>query len=232
MVAVALAVAALWWPSTAGAMPTPLPAKVTALGMTVMAKLSTYCVDDVDGSRGICVDYSLAEPGPRHRLRIAPGVSMSFEFGDRLRLRDEVVSASGSLLRFEDGGRPEEVGRLQIDASGERWTSEAPKQLHRANALHVFTRLEGGGDISHVVGLKSSRRQPLRCPGRAGVPVRAAEIRGLDIDEATAFAKRRGCLLRVVRIDGVAQAVTADLSLDRVNVSIRDGLVVGVAGIY
>ena len=45
-------------------------------------------------------------------------------------------------------------------------------------------------------------------------------------------AEQRGCRLRVVRIDGVPQAVTEDLSYSRVNVIVRKGLVVGIDGIY
>ena len=230
--AAALTVATLGWPAPSGAMPTPVPAKVTARGLTVVAKLGSYCVSNPEEGVTQCVDAFPGEPGPRHRLPLAPGTPITFQFGDRPQLRDEVISAKGTLLRFDDDGRAEPVGRLEIVGSGERWAAKAPKKLHRANALSLFTRLEGGGDVSQVVGLKSSRRQPLRCPGEVGVAVRAAEIRGLDIDEATALAKRRGCALRVVRIDGVAQAVTDDLSLDRVNVIVRASSVVGVDGIY
>ena len=217
--------------AAADAFPSPLPARVTAEGLTVASAVGSYCVTAEQGDAGLCADKILARPGRRHRLSVAPRTVVSFVFRDQPKLRDDVRAASGALLRFDEGERVEGVGRVELRRSGDSWRATMPKQLHRANALIVQTGLEGGGDISHLVSLKSSRRQPLRCPGVFGVPVRAGEIRGMTVPDAAAFAERRGCTLRVVRIDGVDQVITEDFSLDRVNVIVRDDRVAGVDGI-
>ena len=218
--------------AAADAFPGPLPARVTAKGHTVRSAIGSYCVTAENGNSGICVDKILTRPGRRHRLSVAPRTAVTVEFRDQPKLRDDVRAASGTLLRFEDGERVEGVGSVDFEQSGDSWRATLPKQLHRANALIVYTGLEGGGDISHLVSLKSSRRQPLRCPGVFGVPVRAGEIRGMTVPDAAAFVEQRGCTLRVVRIDGVDQVITEDFSLSRVNVIVRDALVIGIDGFY
>lgn len=217
-------------PALASAMPSPLPAKVTAQGDTVGSVIGSYCVNG-EGV-GVCVDSLPAEPGRSHRLTVAPRTGLRIEFRDQRKLDDDVVAASGTLVRFREHRYPRSVGRVDIVRTGDLWKAKLPKNLHRANALQIFTSLAGGGDISHFVGLKSSKRQPLRCPGKVGKPVQARELRQLEVDAATAVARERGCELRVVRIDGKDQAITDDLSYSRVNVIVRDGLVVGVDGIY
>ena len=218
--------------TAAEAFPSPLPARVTAEGLTVSSAIGSYCVTAEKGNAGLCADKILTQPGRRHELSVAPRTTVRFEFRDQPKLRDDVRGASGTLLRFDDRGGAKGVGGVEPRRSGDSWRATMPKQLHRANALIVQTGLEGGGDISHLVSLKSSRRQPLRCPGVFGVPVQAREIRGMSVPGATAFAKQRGCTLRVVRIDGVDQVITEDFSLDRVNVIVRDDRVVGIDGIY
>lgn len=217
-------------PALASAMPSPLPAKVTAQGDTVGSVIGSYCV--TGEGVGVCVDSLPAEPGRSHRLTVAPRTGLRIEFRDQRKLDDDVVAASGTLVRFREHRHPTSVGRVDIVRTGDLWKAKLPKNLHRANALQIFTSLAGGGDISHFVGLKSSKRQPLRCPGKVGKPVQARELRQLEVDAATAVARERGCELRVVRIDGKDQAITDDLSYSRVNVIVRDGLVVGVDGIY
>lgn len=219
-------------PAIAGAFPSPLPARVTAEGATVPSSVGSYCVTAEAGNAGLCADKILSRPGRRHRLSVAPRTAVTFEFRDHPKLSDDVEDAGGSLLRFGERDRVRGVGSLELERSGDGWRTTLPKQLHRANALIVYTSVAGGGDISHVVSLKSTRRQPLRCPGRFGVPVRSGEIRGLSVDDAAAFVAERGCTLRVVRIDGVDQVITEDFSLSRVNAIVRDGRVVGVDGFY
>ncbi|MFN8112614.1 MAG: hypothetical protein U0R51_05385 [Solirubrobacterales bacterium] len=231
-IAIAAAVVALVSVATANAFPGPLPARVTADGVTVPSVVGSYCVTAEKGNAGLCADKILSRPGRRHRLSVAPRTGMTFEFRDQPKLSDDVRAASGSLLRFGDEGGVKGVGDVELAQSGDAWRATLPKQLHRANAMIVYTSLEDGGDISHVVSLESSRRQPLRCPGKFGVPVRAREIRGMTVPDAKAYAKQRGCMLRVVRVDGVDQVITEDFSLDRVNVIVRDDRVVGIDGIY
>lgn len=214
----------------ASALPSPLPATVTARGDSVRSVIGSYCVNG-EGV-GVCVDRLPARPGRGHRLTVAPRTGLRIEFRDQRKLDDDVVAASGALVRFRGHRRPRGVGRVDIVRTGDRWKAKLPKNLHRANALQVFTSLVGGGDISHLVGLKSSKRQPLRCPGTVGKPVQARELRRLEVDAARAVARERGCELRAVRIDGEDQMITDDLSHSRVNVVVRDGLVVGVDGIY
>ena len=215
---------------------TPAPAKVTAQGVTVRSQLGSWCVNSEpvgDHMSGGCADAIPSLPGPVHTLRVAPRTPLRIAFGDRPKLQDTVESVSASLVRFDAEGSPKYIdGHIAVERDGESWALTLPKKLHRANALYMFTRLEEWGDVSHYVGLDSSRRQPLRCPGEAFTPVRSRPLRGLTVPEAKSEARTRGCKLRVVRIDGVAQGVTDDLSLSRVNVSIRDGLVVKVDGIF
>ena len=218
-------------------LPGPLPAEVTAQGVSVHSEIGSYCVDgEPHGNTavGMCADKIPSKPGPAHTLRVTPRTPLRIVFRDHPRLQDTVESASATLLRFDEDGRPKGIGSVvPLERHGKSWALTLPKKLHRANALALFTSLEGGqGDITHYVGLQSRRRQPLECPGKAFAQVQAKALRGLDVQAATAEAKSRGCELRVVRIDGVDQAITEDLSLSRVNVFIRGGLVVGVDGFY
>lgn len=214
----------------------PLPAEVTAQGATVKSEIGSYCVDSEpgdDGSgSGVCVDKSFGRPGAAHTLAVAPRTPLRIVFGDSPKLQDTVRSASGALYRLDRNDRPHPAGRVDVQRAGDRWTLKLPKKMHRANTLTIFTRLEGDGDISHLIGLDNSRRQPLQCPGKTGEPVEAAPLRGLDVTAATAEAESRGCALRVVRVDGKDLPVTEDFSASRVNVIVRDGLVVGVDGFY
>lgn len=50
-------------------------------------------------------------------------------------------------------------------------------------------------------------------------------IVGLPIDEATTRAEAAGFIVRVTNLDGVDQAITFDMRLDRLNVSVVDGVV-------
>jgi hypothetical protein len=214
----------------------PLPAEVTAQGDTVKSEIGSYCVDTEpgeDGSgSGVCADKIFSRPGPAHTLSVAPRTSLRIVFGDDPGLQDTVESASGALYRFDRRDRPHPAGRVEIQRAGDEWSLTLPKKMRRADTLMIFTRLEGDGDIAHLIGLDNSRRQPLQCPGKTGEPVEAAPLRGLEVAAAEAEASRRGCALRVVRADGKALPVTDDFSLSRVNVIVRAGVVVGVDGFY
>jgi len=228
--AIALVVAAVASPALASALPAPLPADVSAGGRTVRSEVGSYCVNG--GNAGVCADKILTEPGERHRLTVAPRMPIRIVFKDHPRLRDEVVAAAATLLRFDERGDVRGVGSVEVSKVANGWRATLPKHLHRANALHIGTSLKGGGDVVHLVGLKSVRRQPLRCPGDPRRPVQVRAIRRLTVAAAGAVAAGRGCVLRVVRIDGVDQVITEDFSDSRVNVIVRDGRVVGIVGIF
>lgn len=51
---------------------------------------------------------------------------------------------------------------------------------------------------------------------------------GLSLDEATKVAEENGWTVRISTLDGVGQALTMDLQFNRVNLSVTDGVVVGV----
>jgi hypothetical protein len=51
---------------------------------------------------------------------------------------------------------------------------------------------------------------------------------GDQIGAADARAERRGCTLRVARLDGEPQALTEDFQPARINVRVRDGVVTAV----
>lgn len=59
----------------------------------------------------------------------------------------------------------------------------------------------------------------------------AAELVGLDEDEATEAAEDRGWTVRVVRRDGEDLPATLDLRPNRVNVEVTDGVVTAVIDI-
>jgi len=56
-------------------------------------------------------------------------------------------------------------------------------------------------------------------------------IVGLTIDEATTTAEAAGFTVRVTTLDGVIQVGTADLRTDRLNVSVENGVVMGIDSI-
>ena len=56
-------------------------------------------------------------------------------------------------------------------------------------------------------------------------------IVGLPVDEATTVAEGAGLIVRVTNLDGVDQAITFDMRLDRLNVSVVDGVVTGIISI-
>ncbi|MEM8924012.1 MAG: hypothetical protein AAGD35_10965 [Actinomycetota bacterium] len=60
----------------------------------------------------------------------------------------------------------------------------------------------------------------------------AEAVTGLTVADAEAWAAEQGFEVRVVVIDGVDQVVTDDLIEDRINVSVVDGVVTGVDGLY
>ena len=87
----------------------------------------------------------------------------------------------------------------------------------------------GGGD-----GTSTSSADPsiTRAPGGAGPSVEdAAVLVGLTEDEATAQAKTHGWIIRVARRDGQDLALTADFSLNRVNVAVDAGAVTSILSI-
>ena len=149
--AAAVAFVAIALPANASGFPSPLPAKVTARGHTVNAEIGSYCVDSSKGNAGMCADKIFARPGRRHRLAVAPGMRMTFEFRDNPQLNDDVTDAAASLVRFHKDGRAEDVGELDLADAGDLWSLELPKRLHRANAINVFSSLDGGGDILSLI---------------------------------------------------------------------------------
>jgi hypothetical protein len=56
-------------------------------------------------------------------------------------------------------------------------------------------------------------------------------IVGACFDDAVAFAANNGVTVRAIEIDGVPQAVTADLRTDRLNVPVNDGVITAVGEI-
>lgn len=56
-------------------------------------------------------------------------------------------------------------------------------------------------------------------------------IIGLAIDEATTVAEAAGYIVRVTTLDGVNQAITFEQRLDRLNVSVENGVVTGIDSI-
>jgi hypothetical protein len=53
----------------------------------------------------------------------------------------------------------------------------------------------------------------------------AKQLAGMTVDQATVLAGQKGWSIRVSTLDGVPQAVTDDYRPDRVNVSVKDGMV-------
>jgi hypothetical protein len=53
------------------------------------------------------------------------------------------------------------------------------------------------------------------------------QLIGLQLEDARELATRSRCSLRVVRRDGKALAITADLCTNRINVETEDDIVVG-----
>ncbi len=151
----------------------PLPAEVTAQGATVKSEIGSYCVDSEpgdDGSRLRRLRRQELRPPRRRRTRSR----------SRRGRRCGSSSATARSCRTRSGRRPARstasiatTGRTRPAGSScsgpaTGWTLKLPKKMRRANTLTIFTRLEGDGDISHLIGLDNSRRQPLQCPGKTG----------------------------------------------------------------
>jgi len=66
---------------------------------------------------------------------------------------------------------------------------------------------------------------------QAGADEVGKSIVGLTVDEATTTAEAAGFTVRVTTLDGVNQAITFDLRTDRLNVSVENGVVVGIDSI-
>ena len=96
----------------------------------------------------------------------------------------------------------------------------------------TIAALAVAGLVAAPSALAGQGKQPLRCPGKANQPVKSGPVRGLDVKAASEVAAKRGCQLRVVRIDGKDQIVTDDFSRSRVNVAIREGEVRRVVGFF
>jgi len=158
-IAAGVGLAAASAPAAASALPAPLPANVSAQGHTVRSVIGSYCVDAEHRGVGVCADASAERPGRRHRLTVAPRMPLRVEFRDQPQLKDDVVAASASLVRFRKDRQPKPGERVEIVRSGDRWTARLPRKLRRANALYIFTRLAGGGDITHVISLRGGHRR-------------------------------------------------------------------------
>jgi hypothetical protein len=55
------------------------------------------------------------------------------------------------------------------------------------------------------------------------------QLIGLRLDDARELAAASRCNLRLVRRDGPGSIVTAELDANRINVTVEDGIVVGVS---
>jgi len=65
-----------------------------------------------------------------------------------------------------------------------------------------------------------------------GEPFDARETIGHDPDEAEAIARRRGCRIRVLILEGERLNRTDDFKPHRINVAVSDGVVATILGMY
>lgn len=81
---------------------------------------------------------------------------------------------------------------------------------------------------------------PVYCPSEDGGAARAAgapdafdarDVLGRSLADAESAAKDHDCVVRVVIEDGEENPQTMDLRTDRVNVEVRDGVVVALRGV-
>ena len=73
---------------------------------------------------------------------------------------------------------------------------------------------------------------PVYCPKDGPNVYDATELVGLDLKAAEAQAKAERCSVRVVERDGEIPPLTSDLVSNRINVEVRDEVVVRIDGIY
>ncbi len=89
----------------------------------------------------------------------------------------------------------------------------------------------GGGDENADADIVRPG-EPLYCPAENdGSPAAsgtfdARDLLGLSVEDAEQRAEAAGCTVRVLSEDGEERAATMDLRIDRVNVEVRDGIVV------
>lgn len=218
----------------------PKRAQASANAATVNSKVGTYCVsskpngDGVSTGGGVCADAVPPKRPPRERLNVAPGNRVLIDFRRDPELLDKVEAIDVALARATPGGYRrvgQAVNRVR-HLGGNRWRVVLPRRLGRANVLDVFARLESG-DANHLIGLRTMRRKTLAdCPMNFYTPVRAKPLRGLTPRAARRLAHRNGCELRVLRRDGRELPHTDDLGTGRLNVSVRDGVVAALIGVF
>jgi hypothetical protein len=69
-------------------------------------------------------------------------------------------------------------------------------------------------------------------PSDGGAPLDTRRLKGKPLLRAMRMGRRHDCEVRMVKLDGAWLPVTTDYRLDRVNISVRDGHVKRVFGVY
>jgi hypothetical protein len=99
-----------------------------------------------------------------------------------------------------------------------------------ASALCLLTALPGcAPGASNVAIERPSHPLNVECSGSHSYDARA--VLGLSEREAKTIVARWGCALRVTELDGSSLAASAGADPRRVNVEVKDGLVVRIAKI-
>lgn len=97
-----------------------------------------------------------------------------------------------------------------------------------------------GGDDDKPAADVNRPANPVYCPSEDGGTARAAgvsdafdarDVLGRSFADAESTAKDHDCTVRIVVEDGEEQPQTMDLRPDRVNVEVRDGVVVALRGV-
>jgi hypothetical protein len=72
---------------------------------------------------------------------------------------------------------------------------------------------------------------PERLELKAGALLDTGRLEGKSLRRAREIARRNGCTIRIVRLDGAWLSVTQDYVTNRINVAVRDGIVKRVVSI-
>ena len=139
----------------------PRDAVIRSATDKVTAGVDTYCVTGEpaeDGtSVGMCADAVPPTEPPRPRLEIRPGETIDLRLLDNPNARDDPRRVWATLARVTKEG-PRYFGRITVTGPDvyppRRFGLELPRDLRRANALHLFVRYRDGGDASYHAGLR------------------------------------------------------------------------------
>jgi hypothetical protein len=189
---------------------------------------------------GVLVEVE-ERPGPELQVRGVP--ADLYQAVDRAQGSDQIlVVYPGAVIRFPQLSRRQRSARLPTadptrrhgrrssvaaPAMSSRFASELGPPIGRSLLDPQQQASDDGAVVSRVaqwpggLELLRARLEHAEAVGR--------QLIGLSLDDARELAAASRCHLRVYRRDGPGSVVTAELDVNRINVTVEDEIVVGVS---